>query len=106
MRRLIHEYRNACEEHERVNKLISGSCVLMSLNKHLPDMNARIMNAFRPSTAVSSLDLFYADERGKIKKIVEENFDDKPGLKLLAHVGEAVILSVEDGIVEICLKNL
>ena len=31
--------------------------------------------------------------------MVEEKVDDKPGLKLLAQVGEAVILSVEDGIV-------
>ena len=31
--------------------------------------------------------------------IVEGKVDDKPGLKVLAQVGEAVILSVEDGIV-------
>jgi len=49
------ERSNAIDEHEQCVKDINGSCVLAPLNRGLADLNATIVNQFRPSTSTQIL---------------------------------------------------
>jgi len=98
------ERSNANEEHERCVKDINGSCVLAPLNRGLADLNATIVNQFRPSTSTQIL--YSSDELHQDSR----NDTLRPDVEYLNKLNPGGIpphsLAVKEGMKLILLRNL
>ena len=98
------ERSDANEEHKRCVKDINGSCVLAPLNRGLADLNATIVNQFRPSTSTQIL--YSSDE------LHQDSMNDmlRPDVEYLNKLSPGGIpphsLAIKEGMKLILLRNL